>query len=385
MKFRLAAGRREVAAPVELAAWFAELWQIERAFVHIYNNILGTSPCIARLRAAVWSSIFTGDLRRYRTGLFARMHEIPTLITGPSGTGKELVAQAIARSAHVPFDPGKQRFVQNPRELFFALNLAALSPGLVESELYGHRRGAFTGALADHAGWFEVGPEGGSVFLDEIGETDPGLQVKLLRVLQTRLFQRLGESRPRRFVGKIIAATNRNLRDAVQAGRFREDFYYRLCSDVVTTPSLRQQLDEAPGDMDRLVRAAARRWVGAAEAESLTAGVLGWIAKRLGPDYPWPGNFRELEQCVCNVLVRGCYEPLPAPARDLAGGLAADLEASRLTAEQLLRRYCTLVYTRTGNLQATARQLDLDWRTVRAKLAPVAHGGSSTVLDRELR
>jgi transcriptional regulator with GAF, ATPase, and Fis domain len=102
---------------------------------------------------------------------------------------------------------------------------------LIESELFGHRRGAFTGALADRAGWMEVCPPAGAVFLDEIGEVDSSIQVKLLRVLQSRAFQPLGGTDTRRFEGKIIAATNRDLPVEIRAGRFREDFYYRLCSD----------------------------------------------------------------------------------------------------------------------------------------------------------
>src|SRR4030095_10303350 len=116
---------------------------------------------------------------------------------------------------------------------FYALNPSALSPTLIESELFGHRRGAFTGAVQDRAGWLEVCPATGTVFLDEIGELDPAIQVKLLRVLQSRTFQRLGDTRDRPFLRKLIAATNRDLGREMAAGEFRKDFYYRLCSDFV--------------------------------------------------------------------------------------------------------------------------------------------------------
>ena len=109
----------------------------------------------------------------------------------------------------------------------------ALPATLVESELFGHRRGAFTGAVQDRAGWLEACPAHGTVFLDEIGELEPALQVKLLRVLQERTFHRIGDTRERRFSGKLIAATNRDLAAEIQAGRFREDLYYRLCADVI--------------------------------------------------------------------------------------------------------------------------------------------------------
>ncbi len=360
---------RELPAPTEeVAHLFAGLWQVERAFVNIFQNIVGSSPSIARLRAAVWESVFTSNFERYRQGLFRSMHQITTLITGPSGTGKELVAQAIAASGYIPFDADRRHFVQDHHALFYALNLAALPSSLLESELFGHKRGAFTGALEDHAGWLEVCPEGGSVFLDEVGDIDAALQVKLLRVLQTRAFHRLGESQSRPFLGKIIAATNRNLVTEMQSGRFREDFYYRLCSDVISTPALCEQLAEAPGDLLRLLRFIARRHVNAEQAESLTAEVVRIVEAKLGQSYSWPGNFRELEQCVRNVLVRGRYEPVEVKPRAPAEALAADLVAGRLTADELLQRYCSIVYGQTHNLEETARRLSLDRRTVKAKL-----------------
>lgn len=209
---------------------FACYFQLRRAFQHIFDNVLGSSMPAARLRATIWQSIFTHDMRRYRSTLYRRMADFTTLVTGPSGTGKELVARAIALSRYIPFDARQEQFVEDFAGAFFPLNLSALSPTLIESELFGHCRGAFTGAVADRPGWLEVCPPLGTVFLDEIGELDAAIQVKLLRVLQTRTFQRSGESASRQFEGKIIAATNRDLTEELQAGRFREDFYYRLCS-----------------------------------------------------------------------------------------------------------------------------------------------------------
>lgn len=368
--------RQEPLSGPEVAHVFAGLCQMERAFLNIFTHIVGSSGPVARLRAAVWQSIFTCNFSRYRSGLFQRMREITTLISGPSGTGKELVAQAIASSGFIPFSPAALRFEQDPGELFRPLNVSALSVNLVEAELFGHKRGAFTGALQDRAGWLEVCPEGGTVFLDEIGEMDGSLQVKLLRVLQTRTFHRLGESKPRFFAGKIITATNRDLVEEMEAGRLRRDFYYRLCSDVIVTPSLREQLTEAPEDLPRMVRFIARRLVNADQAEPLTAEVVHLVETKLGHDYRWPGNFRELEQCVRNVLVRGRYEPVDVTPRAPAEALAADLVAGRLTADELLQRYCSIVYGQTHNLEETARRLSLDRRTVRAKL--LAQVGNAT-------
>jgi transcriptional regulator with GAF, ATPase, and Fis domain len=324
---------------------------------------------MAQLRAAIWQSICTHNLGRYRRGLYAHMGDFATLITGPSGTGKELVARALAMSRYIPYEPKRGGFGHDFAHGFFPLNLAALSPTLIESELFGHRRGAFTGALADRAGWMEVCPSTGAVFLDEIGEVETGIQVKLLRVLQSRTFQPLGSTVSLQFEGKIIAATNRNLPAEIRAGRFREDFYYRLCSDQVVTVSLREQLDDAPSDLLTMTRHIAQRMLGAEEAESFTKEALAWINKNLGDHYTWPGNFRELEQCLRNLVLRGEYRPTGSLARSATDDWNAIIESGALTAEQLLRRYTQIVYSQSGTVEETARRLDLDRRTVKARLA----------------
>ncbi len=350
---------------------FAGFFQIRRAFENIFRLILGVSRPAVRLRAAVWESIFTHDMRRYRRVLYAGMGDFTTLITGPSGTGKELVAQAIGRSRYIPFDAKQGKFREDFFGTFYAVNLAALSPTLIESELFGHKRGAFTGAVADRRGWLEVCPTLGTVFLDEIGEVDASIQIKLLRVLQSRTFSRLGETTERAFRGKIIAATNRNLADEMHAGRFRQDFYYRLCSDMVDVPALCERIADSEEELRHLVTHLAGRTVGD-EAQALADEVLEWIEQNLGRDYPWPGNIRELEQCVRNVLIRRAYVPprsrFTQADPDAHDALLGPMLAGELTADELLRRYCTLVYASTGSYEATARRLGLDRRTVRAKV-----------------
>jgi len=196
-------------------------------------------------------------------------------------------------------------FAAEPAGGFAAVNLAALSPTLIESELFGHRRGAFAGAVDDHEGWFaRCGPHG-AVFLDEIGDLDAGIQVKLLRVLQSREFHRIGETDPRRFVGKVIAATNRDLDPELAARRFREDLYYRLCADTIQVPTLREQLAATSDDLRHLVLIIARRVAGPDEGARLADEVQHSVDTHLGRNYPWPGNMRELEQCVRSTLIRG--------------------------------------------------------------------------------
>jgi len=349
---------------------FAFLFQVRRAFYFTMEHILGGSLAAARLRASVWQSIFTHDIDCYRRALTVRLQDATTLIVGPSGTGKELVAQALARSRYLPFDPKEQRFAEDFRGAYHALHLAAPSPTLIESELFGHKKGAFTGAVADRPSWLEQCSPHGTVFLDEIAEIDPAIQVKLLRVLETRAFQRVGDTRERRFHGKVIAATNRDLAAEIEAGRFRPDLYYRLCSDVIDTPALEAQLRDAPEELGHFLRFIAPRVAGEAEAGALAERAEAWITKHLGRDYRWPGNVRELEQCVRNVLIRGEYQPPRRAVPGLRDELAGAFLAGVLTADEFLRRYCTLVLAQTGSYVETARRLGIDRRTVKKKVDP---------------
>jgi hypothetical protein len=346
---------------------FACYRQIQRAFERIYSDIIGNSLPAARLRAAVWQSIFTHDIRRYRRSLFARMGEFATLVTGPSGTGKELVARAIAQSRYVAFDERRMVFADEGVELFFPINISAMAPTIVESELFGHRRGAFTGADRDRKGWLETCPNLGSVFLDELGDLDPAIQVKLLRVIETREFHPVGDTASRKFHGKLIAATNHDLAARMRDGNFREDLYYRLCSDQIVTPPLAEQLADSPRLLSELVLYFARRVAGA-DAVELASEVSAWISHHLPFDYPWPGNYRELEQCVKNVLIRRDYRPSPRPAATPVDECAHEFLSGSITAGELVSRYCTLVYHRTGSYEETARRLELDRRTVKSKV-----------------
>jgi DNA-binding NtrC family response regulator len=352
---------------LEPAHLFACLFQLERGFHNIFANIIGNSTAAARLRAAVWQSIFTHDLRRYITTLYGSMRDITTLITGPSGTGKELVARAVGLSGYIPFDDRTAAFASDFAGSFHALNLSALPVTLIESELFGHRRGAFTGAVNHRRGWLESCEPGGAVFLDEIGDLETIVQVKLLRVLESRTFQPIGGTATLQFHGKVIAATNRDLAEGMRTGQFRADFYYRLCSDVIVTPSLREQLRESPEVLKELLTFITRRLAGR-DAELLATEVESWILNHLGIDYAWPGNFRELEQCVRNVLIRREYQPTRPSSVSVRERVASAILDGQLTADQLVSRYCTLVFAQTGSYVETARRLDIDRRTVKGKI-----------------
>ena len=352
--------------PISPDHLFACFFQIRRAFYHIYRFFVGSSRTATQLRARVWESIFSHDLFRYQRVLYNHMATIPTLITGPSGTGKEVVARAIGFSQYVKFDPHKKVFDKEFSKGFYAVNLSALSPTLIESELFGHRKGAFTGALQDREGYFSACGEHGVVFLDEIGDTNEEIQIKLLRVLQTRNFQRLGDVHTEVFRGKVIAATNRDLDDEIKAGRFREDFYFRLRSDVIETPPLIEMIAEDKKELEHLAEYVSASFVGIDEADGLMRDFLGWNAQHL--DYVWPGNFRELEQAIRSILIHGTYEP---PERQSSTPedkcfqtfIDANWNLQRLTSE-----YVKEVYRRTPVIEKVARQLGVDRRTVKKYL-----------------
>jgi PAS domain S-box-containing protein len=232
--------------------------------------------------------------------------EATVLISGESGTGKEMVARAI-------HDRGVRR--DKP---FVALNCAALNDNLLESELFGHVRGAFTGAVSDKPGRFELAA-GGTILLDEVGDTTPALQAKLLRVLQEKTFERVGDTRTRRVDVRVIAATNQDLRVLVQRGRFREDLYYRLAVVPIQLPALRERREDIPLLAQHFIDTYRPRYFkGREEAfEGISNRALALMMA-----YDWPGNVRELEHAIEYAMISSTTNRierafLPLPLRRL--------------------------------------------------------------------
>jgi two-component system response regulator HupR/HoxA len=232
--------------------------QVQRDYS--FDQIVGASPAMQRVFDVMEKVAQT---------------DATVLLTGETGTGKDLVARAI----HYAGSRRERRFV--------AQNCGALPDTLLESELFGHKRGAFTGAHADKKGLFEVA-DGGTIFLDEIGETEPGMQVRLLRVLQDGEIRPLGSSETRRVDVRIIAATNRELRKLVEIGRFREDLYYRLRVVEIRLPALRERREDIPQLAHHFLDLANRK-MGRA-VEGFTNAAMDRITA-----HDWAGNVRELE------------------------------------------------------------------------------------------
>ncbi len=231
--------------------------------LHRFDRIIGKSSEMQ----AVFSSIKA-----------SASSEATILIQGESGTGKELVAGAIHYNSRRSNGP------------FKAINCSSLSESLLESELFGHLKGAFTGAYQDRTGYFEEA-DGGTLFLDEIGEISPYIQIKLLRVIQEREFERVGESKKREIDIRIVAATNRNLAELVQTGSFREDLYYRLKVFPIHMPCLSERKEDLPLLISHFITLQNKK-----TGKNIT-GVSKAAMRRL-LDYNWPGNVRELENAI---------------------------------------------------------------------------------------
>jgi two-component system, NtrC family, response regulator AtoC len=273
------------------------------------------------------------------------------LVTGESGTGKELVARAI----HELSPRAGRRFV--------AINCAAIPPALLESELFGHRRGSFTDAVRDKAGLFEEA-DGGTLFLDEIGELPVGLQVKLLRAIQESEIRRVGDTASIKVDVRLVAATLRDLAEDVKIGRFREDLFYRLNVLPVTVPPLRERPDDVPLLVDHFVR---RHHAIHGPGAEFTEDAIAVMSRR-----PWPGNVRELENAVERTLV---LAESPRIGAELvietmrpSTGEPVDLsikKATRALEIDLIRR--ALLATR-GNRTSAARILEISHRALLYKI-----------------
>ncbi len=281
--------------------------------------------------------------------------EVTVLINGESGTGKELVAAELHNKSERSNGP------------FVKVNCAALAEGLLESELFGHEKGAFTGADQQREGKF-IQATGGTLFLDEIGETSQAMQVKLLRVLQEQELQRVGGQETIHADARIIAATNRDLEKEVREGNFREDLYYRLNVVTVTVPPLRERRDDIPLLVDHFVRKFAAK--NRREVTCVTTECMDLLTS-----YSWPGNVRELENAIERgvILMRGEYlteKSLPLPIQKQGLDTNSPGKAGQdLSLEAQNKAHILDILEKTGgNKSEAARRLGITRKTLKKKL-----------------
>ena len=343
---------------------FALTFQIWRAYYFIVRNLVGRSAVMKKLRQSLWNNVFTHSIDFYIQYLWNRMEDFSTIIIGETGTGKGTAAMAIGRSGYIPFDEKNGRFDESFAQSFVTLNLSQFSEALIESELFGHKKGAFTGAAEDHQGIFQRCSRYGAIFLDEIGEVSYPIQIKLLKVLEERLYSPVGSHEIHRFDGRIIAATNRPIDELVMKGLMRSDFYYRLCSDIITVAPLRDRIKDDPHELDDLLNVIVTKILGVESPEAVDH-LLGLMMEQLGLDYDWPGNVRELAQCVRRLILNQNYKGLPAEGAGRSSRFVMDLDKGNIDAQTLLKRYCNSLYRRYGTYGEVARRTELDRRTVK--------------------
>ena len=296
--------------------------------------------------------------------------DVSVLVTGETGTGKELVAREIHRRSPRAGGP------------FVAVNCGAIPESLLESELFGHVRGSFTGAVSTRAGKFQAA-SGGTLLLDEVGEMPPQLQVKLLRALQDRTVTKVGDTRAEPVDIRVIAATNKVLEDEIQAGRFREDLYYRLNVVSIHLPPLRERGDDILVMARFFLQRCAQEF--SSRARGFTASTAAALRK-----YSWPGNIRELENRVKKAVVLA-DKPLVGPEDlDLGPENLAPVLPLVQAKEEFQKRYINEVLERNaGNRTKTAKDLGVDPRTIfrhlerfeteRRGTAPPSDGGGEEI------
>jgi two-component system nitrogen regulation response regulator GlnG len=305
-------------------------------------DLIGQSPAIEKLR---------NQLRQYANSPF------PVLIEGESGSGKELVAKALHHLSERADRP------------YLALNCAAIPPNLVEPTLFGHAKGAFTGAAGARAGYFEDAA-GGTLFLDEIGELPLDLQPKLLRVMENGEYQRVGETQQRQSRARVIAATNRDLRQEVRAGRFRADLYHRLSVFAITVPALR----EMGGDRFLLLDHFRRIY---AQQSDIAPFALSPEAEARWADYPFPGNARELRNIVIRLIAKHPGRTVTAVELDTELDLGANATVAALPSDDRQLTNLALQHLRESahfSLDDTLRR----WETAYIEAAQqLTHGNVS--------
>ncbi len=290
------------------------------------------------------------------------------LITGESGTGKEMVARALHQLSPRRTGP------------FFAINCAAMPEALIESELFGHEKGAFTGAVERRAGCFELS-RGGTLLLDEIGDMPMGTQAKLLRVLEDRKVRRLGSPREVELDVRVLASTNKTLRDSITAGTFREDLFFRLNVFEVQLPPLRERKEDIPRLADELIADLNRKHL--CRVTDMTPEVAGLLQR-----YDWPGNVRELRNVMeravilagegtitARLLPRGFAGRPEPPVREHGSTVALTLEPG-MTVDEAERALIEMTLRHTGNNRTRAAEiLGISPKTLFNKLREYGGGG----------
>jgi len=347
----------------------AIFFQMRRAFFFISKFVTGEANCVRELRVHLWRSLFTHDLRFYLDSMHESLENFSILLLGETGVGKSQAAAALGRCAYIPFSARTSTFSASFLDIYIPANISEYSANLLESELFGHKKGSFTGALESYDGLLGRTHINGVLFLDEIGELSLPLQVKLLRVLQERIYSPVGSHEQRRFSGRLVSATNADIFSKVKSGLFRPDLYYRLASDVIQLPPLRQRLAESENEALEIATRLLSRFVKSPDTKFVKRclnNVLGQLPK----DYNWPGNVREFEQYLrSSILHDSSWYQNARTKIQINGEQETDVmtawNTAQWSADEMLAAYVKDTYRQLGTYEKVAQRLKLDWRTVK--------------------
>ena len=341
--------------PRGVAAYRRIVMAAGRCF-HALSTIRGSSAEMQRARSNTWAACF-GDSLLHALDLERVIRDHDVLILGETGTGKEAFARAIQRAT-----PGDGKGGAAPHS---AVNAAAIPDTLVESELFGHVKGAFTGATETRAGRIRSS-DGGCFFLDEVGDLPSTTQVKLLRVIETNEVYPLGTDTPHTVDVRYVAATHKDLEAMVDERRFRRDLFQRLAGKVIRIPPLR----ERPNDILEIALPFVQQYLGASIREEQLESINGWLRSSEARNYPWPGNVRELQNALRNLILglpAGLTTTVPAP-HNKTHELPTEIAECVATMQELSDWYLhRVLHHNDGNFSQTARTLGVDRSTVRRR------------------
>ncbi len=290
--------------------YFAFFFQIQRAHYFLDKTLIGASPSMDRLRHDLWNTIFTHDFSLYEQFLWESIKSVSTIFVGEPGVGKETAARAVVSSGYVPFEEKTMTFAEPFTEFYKLVNLAQ-HPGVrLESELFGHQKGAYSEAVENYQGVLNRCSAYDVICLDDIEKMPDPVQAKLASVLQHRIFTPVGSHAKQTFEGRVMATSRKSSKELLATGELREDLYYQLCVNEIHVPSLRQRFKEMPSEFELMIRNVIKRFTGQ-ESSDLVGRIIDGMPDHISPGYSWPGNISELEQIIKKILLVKNYESKP--------------------------------------------------------------------------
>ena len=290
--------------------YFSFFYQIQRAQYFLNETLIGDSPSINRLRHDLWNTIFTHDFKLYEQFLWESIKSISTVFVGEPGVGKATAARSVVCSGYVPFEDKTMTFAEPFNDFFKTVNLAQHSGVRLESELFGHQKGAYTEAVENYQGVLSRCSSYGVIYLDDITKMPGPVQAKLSTVLQHRTFSPVGSHNTQTFDGRVMASSRVSSKQLVKSGELREDLYYQLCVNEIHIPPLRQRFKELPSEFELMIRHVIKQFTGQ-QTDALVGRVIDGFHEHITPGYNWPGNISELEQIVKKILLVKNYESKP--------------------------------------------------------------------------